>query len=342
MVKKPLAPKSSVKSSVKPPAKPPVKSSLRPFAKSSARPPAKPSPLHPRNALGAAYDFQALIAALPELAPQVYPNSRLPEGHPQRLSVDFADPRSVKLLNRALLLHHYGLVWDLPEGYLCPPIPGRLDYIHHLADLISEGDALKRGDGVRGLDIGTGANLIYPLLGHKEYGWRFVGTDVDASAMRSAKAILQKNAPLEGLIELRLQKVHGHIFKGVVNDSERFDFCMCNPPFHSSRQAAMEGTTRKLRNLGIEDRGAKSPALNFGGQGHELWCPGGEVAFLTQMILESSQMPLLCSWFTSLISKAEHVGRLKHQLLGLGAEVRVIEMRQGQKVSRILAWTFRR
>jgi len=32
---------------------------------------------------------------------------------------------------------------------------------------------------VRGLDIGTGASAIYPLLGARVYGWSFLGTDID-------------------------------------------------------------------------------------------------------------------------------------------------------------------
>ncbi len=297
----------------------------------------KPSGLHPRNRFCAAYDFESLVVALPELAKHVRQNVLLPQGHPLRLSVDFADPMAVKLLNRALLRHHYGLNWDLPEGYLCPPIPGRVDYIHYVADLFKDEQA--SGQVLRGLDIGTGANLIYPLLGHQEYGWNFVGSDVDGDALKAAKDVLRQNPGLASEIELRQQKNPNQIFKGIVKENEHFDFCLCNPPFHASRREALEGTQRKLRNLGLETKGT---TLNFGGRSHELWCPGGEVAFLTRMIQESAQMPELCTWFTSLVSRSEHVGRLKHQLLGLKAEVRVIEMSQGQKVSRILAWRFRK
>lgn len=39
--------------------------------------------------------------------------------------------------------------------------------------------------------------------------------------------------------------------------------------------------------------------LNFGGQQQELWCEGGEVAFITQMIAESQQFGRQVKWFTS-------------------------------------------
>jgi 23S rRNA (adenine1618-N6)-methyltransferase len=49
----------------------------------------------------------------------------------------------------------------------------------------------------------------------------------------------------------------------------------------------------------------------------------------------------VCGWFTTLVSKSEHLPKLQQSLNKVNAaEVRVIEMAQGQKKSRILAWTF--
>ncbi|MBL9133973.1 MAG: RlmF-related methyltransferase, partial [Verrucomicrobiaceae bacterium] len=122
--------------------------------------------LHPRNRFRTRYDFPQLITCSPPLASFVKMNTHGGD------SIDYADPQAVKALNQALLKHAYGLQhWDIPAGYLCPPVPGRSDYLHHLADLIS----LNRGPQVRVLDIGTGANGIYPLIGAAEYGWSFVG-----------------------------------------------------------------------------------------------------------------------------------------------------------------------
>lgn len=121
--------------------------------------------LHPRNKHRSNYDFAALTKSLPALKPYVAINKYGNE------SIDFSDPAAVKALNKALLSHFYNIAnWDIPEGYLCPPIPGRADYIHYLADLLEEEEPLLKGKNIKVLDIGIGANCVYPIIGHQEYG----------------------------------------------------------------------------------------------------------------------------------------------------------------------------
>jgi 23S rRNA (adenine1618-N6)-methyltransferase len=292
--------------------------------------------LHPRNRFRAGYDFQALIACTPRLAGFVAPNAY---GH---ASIDYADPDAVKALNQALLKSAYGIAtWDVPPGYLCPPIPGRSDYLHYLADLLaSEGRQEKaRRDPVTVLDIGTGANCIYPLIGASEYGWRFVASEVDPLALGWARQLVAANPGVAGLIDCRLQRSPLECFNGVVRPGETFDLSMCNPPFHASAAAATEGNRRKRRNLG--GRARATAMLNFGGTAGELWCDGGELAFVRRMIARSAERPGLCRWFTTLVSKSAHLPRLEQSLRDASAaEVRTIGMAHGQKTSRILAWTF--
>jgi 23S rRNA (adenine1618-N6)-methyltransferase len=189
------------------------------------------------------------------------------------------------------------------------------------------------------LDIGVGANCIYPIIGTKEYGWRFVGVDTDPVAVRSANHIVKVNGALTGAIECRLQPVASNIFTGIVKAQEKFDVTMCNPPFHSSLSEAREGTRRKWKNLGIKGRSA--PVLNFGGQNTELWCKGGEEAFVRTMIEQSAGLQSRCFWFTTLLAKSAHLPAVQKALQKVKpAEVRIIGMAQGQKVSRIVAWTF--
>lgn len=298
----------------------------------TARPPKVQ--LHPRNRFRGGYDFQRLIAASPALDPFVAPNAY------GNLSIDFADPEAVMALNQALLKDAYGLEWSIPPGYLCPPIPGRSDYLHHLADLLSGGDddAIRRGRSVAVLDIGMGANCIYPLIGASEYGWRFVGTETDPVALRWARKLVAANSAVTDLIECRPQALPLMCFAGVVRPGEVFDASMCNPPFHASADEAAEGSRRKRRNLGLKKT---APALNFGGQAGELWCPGGELGFIERMIAESAALPYLCRWFTTVVSKSEHLPRLRQALKAARVEgTKVIEVAQGQKKSRILAWTF--
>ena len=292
--------------------------------------------LHPRNRHKGLYDFPALIEACPALAPFVTLN---PYGTP---SIDFADPLAVKVLNQALLAMAYGIRhWDLPPGYLCPPIPGRADCLHHLADLLGSGrgGTIPRGGKVRVLDVGVGANCIYPLIGHREYGWNFLGSDIDPAALACAGAILEANG-LQGPIRLRLQARPDRILEGLLQDGEAFDLTMCNPPFHASAADAREGSERKWRNLG-RSKGPEAPVLNFGGQGGELWCPGGEEGFLRRLIAESAPLGQRCLWFSSLVSREATLPAVFAALRAAGArERRTLPMAQGQKVSRIVAWTF--
>ncbi|MCG9729054.1 23S rRNA (adenine(1618)-N(6))-methyltransferase RlmF [Shewanella sp. Isolate13] len=317
--------------------------------------------LHPRNLHNTGYDFPALVAAYPRLKTFVKLN---PYGN---LSIDFADPLAVKMLNAALLKLHYGVdKWDIPEGFLCPPIPGRADYIHYVADLLAVKKTSKKrvpkGPRVRVLDIGTGANVIYPLLGIQSYGWDFVGSDVDPLSIANAQQIFASNPVIAERFKSRLQTNANHVFHGVIEPNERFDLTLCNPPFHASMAEASEGTARKLKNLAanrakssqvkpsvkmkpsasIESALVKTDStLNFGGQKAELWCEGGEQQFLRTMISESHDFASQCLWFTTLVSKKDNLKPAKALLAKLKAEeVEEIEMHQGNKITRVLAWSF--
>lgn len=287
--------------------------------------------LHPRNRHHSRYDLEALCQAVPALRDFI---TLSPAGEQ---TINFADPLAVKTLNKALLAHFYAVKeWDIPEGFLCPPVPGRADYIHHLGDLLSD----ESGNVVKGaniLDIGVGANCIYPLIGAHEYGWRFTGSETHPEAFASAQAILSANPSLNRMIRLRRQKDTTAMFNGVIHKNEQYDATLCNPPFHDSAAAARAGSERKRRNLG-QDR---DDALNFGGQQQELWCDGGEVAFIKQMIAESKGFAHQVMWFTSLVSKGENLPPLYRALTDVGA-VKVVkkEMSQGQKQSRFIAWSF--
>lgn len=287
--------------------------------------------LHPRNQHRSGYDFKRLMAKSPELAAFT---TRNPRG---QLTVDFSDAGAVRMLNRALLQAHYDVdFWDIPVTYLCPPIPGRVDYIHYLADLLAECNDGKvpHGPDIKALDIGTGASLVYPLTGRHEYGWDFTGVDIDPVSIQSARQICQRN----GLdVTLRHQNNPENIFKGVIGPDDIFHVTLCNPPFHASPEHADKGSRRKWRNLGKGDTGE----LNFGGQNAELWCPGGEIGFIARMIEQSVDFADQCLWFTSLVSRQDSIKPLSRLLARARvAEVKIVKMAQGQKASRFVAWTY--
>ena len=305
--------------------------------------------LHPRNRHRGRYNFSQLSQALPALEGFLVANPF----DANELTINFANPAAVMALNAALLKFFYGVEsWRVPPGYLCPPIPGRADYVHHAADLLARdrNGNIPRGPGIRVLDIGVGANCIYPLIGHHEYGWRFVGSDTDTVALAAAQQIVSANAKagLATAIEFRLQASTQKIFDGILRPDDCFDFVLCNPPFHASAREAEAGAVRKWKNLGkaggSTGNAESNSKLNFGGQAAELWCEGGEVGFVSRMVAESSQPQTRAqvSWFSALVSREESLPEIYSALKAAGArKFETIDMAQGQKKSRIVAWHFR-
>lgn len=313
-------------------------------AKNSQKPAkieAEKSSLHPRNKHRQRYDFDALIKTSPTLAQFIGINAY------GDASIDFANPKAVIALNSALLHHFYNIQnWRLPANYLCPAIPGRADYLHNIADLLAtaNGAMIPQTSSIHVLDIGVGANMVYPLIGQREYGWRFVGVDCDAIALNNAQQIINANMGLADNITLRLQTNSANIFKGIIKPSDFFDITLSNPPFHASLADAQAGTQRKWQQLAqgkSSNKNLKTSTLNFGGQGAELYCAGGEKAFINSMITESAQFATQCFWFTTLVSAAANLPSFYKTLKKVEAfQVKTIDMAQGNKKSRILAWTF--
>jgi len=292
--------------------------------------------LHPRNKHRKPYEFEELVKTCPELKEFIIENKF---GNP---SIEFANPSAVKMLNRALLIHHYDLeYWDIPENYLCPPIPGRADYLHYMADLLAEGNGgeIPTGKSLKVLDIGVGANCVYPILGNKEYQWSFIGSETDEVAFENAKEIVAKNPVLKDVVEIRMQEQTDQFFKSVLQEKESIAMCICNPPFHASAKEARKAAARKVRNL--RQRKERKVKLNFGGQSSELWCKGGEIGFLKGMIAESQDYANECLWFSSLVSQRDNLPEIYETLKATKPNnVVTMPMGQGNKISRIVAWSF--
>ena len=292
--------------------------------------------LHPRNFHNNRYDFNTLIKSQNSLKEFVKPNKF------GDLSIDFANPQAVISLNKALLAHFYWIKnYTIPNGYLCPPIPGRADYIHHIADLLatSNNGIIPKGKNIKGLDVGIGANGIYAIIGASVYDWDFVGSDIETEAIKSVENIVNSNESLNRKIECRLQTNPENIFSGIITKDDFFDFTLCNPPFHKSLKDAMDGNKRKVQNLTKEKTAIN--ALNFGGKNNELWCKGGEVAFIKKMIKESFEFRKNVLWFTTLVSKKENLPLIYKALEAIKpAQIKTINMSQGQKITRVVAWSF--
>ena len=279
--------------------------------------------MHSNNPYIEDYNFKQLVAQFPDLGDFVFINDH------GNQSIKFSDNKAVKALNTALLKVDYGIVWELPVNNLCPPIPGRLDYLLHISDLIPKKE-------LRLLDIGTGSNLIYPILGTCHFNWKCTGSEVNSESLKNAQKIIANNSKLSG-IELRQQKFKNNIFEGIITSKDFFDVVVCNPPFYKNRTDAERRNQRKVKNLGLMDE----ERLNFGGLSNELWYKGGEEAFIKKMALESSNYKDQVQWFTAIVSQKDNLKNIKRAINKTKpTDVRIVEMAQGNKISRFVAWTF--
>ena len=212
--------------------------------------------LHRNNRHKNGYDFTLLCQTYPALQ-QFIRNNKF-NNQP---TIDFSNSDAVVALNAAILAKDYQIkYWQIPKGYLCPPIPGRVDYIHHLAELLENSLNNKKvkqhlhqlnlmESSISAVDIGTGASCIYPILGQREYNWRFVASDIDPTSVQAASDIIKKNKGLSQAITCRLQPNVESIFKDIIQKDEFYHLTLCNPPFHASVEEAAAGTQRKNKNL---------------------------------------------------------------------------------------------
>jgi len=330
---------------------------------------------HPRNTFQGTYDMDRLVTCYPILSPYII------KGPTGRLTVDWADPVAVRALNTALLVADYNVNPSysdiLPQDSLVPPVPGRADYVHHVADLLQNctskdendnADQIPKGSGVIGFDIGTGASCIYATISASVYGWRMIASDIKKTSIESANRIVTANE-LDDLIDVRHQKISdSSIFDGILEQDERIDFCMCNPPFYHNREEFVAENTRKLKGL-AKSRGQLKKAdrdkatnknevvvassNNFGGLESELICNGGEVRFVKRIFKESKMYWDRCLWFTTLVSRNDNLNKIKRSYMMNkkgrrrirkgDREIKVIDqipIGAGKKKSNILIWTF--
>ncbi|CAA7028328.1 unnamed protein product [Microthlaspi erraticum] len=318
---------------------------------------------HPRNKYSDnPPDFALLASLYPSFKPFVFFSGA-------RARIDWTDYNATRELTRTLLVHDHGLNWWIPDGQLCPTVPNRSNYIHWINDLLSSELVGGQGSKVKGFDIGTGANCIYPLLGASLFGWTFVGSDVTAVALEWAEKNVQSNPHISDLIEIRDSNILPHcsfevvngesdkysshtiipeeagfsptvqsehldndnksytepaILVGLVKEDETFDFCMSNPPFFET----------------FEEAGL-NPKTSCGGTPQEMVCNGGEQAFVTRIIQDSTLLRQRFRWYTSMLGKKANLKLLTSKLWEAGVTVvKSTEFLQGQTSRWGIAWSF--
>ena len=290
--------------------------------------------MHLENPYSDRYDLKRLAIHHPQLQEYIVLN---PSGEE---TIDFSNSTAVYELNKAMLLADFKVEkFELPMGYLIPPVPGRLEYLLQLREFLSEKFNIDKNTKLRGLDIGSGANSIYCILGLQHFNWTMVGAECDANSVEIAKANMQHTKSLKNKIEIRHQENKSFLFKNIIKTDEQFDFSVCNPPFHTSKEDAFRGSQRKINNLGREfDK--KKVALNFEGQANELWCNGGEALFIKRLIKESIAFKNQVKVFSTLVSKTDSLASINKQLKKAKANSYVVPMDLGNKKSRIVLWWF--
>ena len=290
--------------------------------------------MHAQNPYGNRYDLKRLTKHYHALEKFIVLN---PSGEE---TIDFSSSEAVFALNKSMLLADFKLGdYELPSGYLIPPVPGRLDYLLHVRDFLTEKFNVSENSQLNGLDMGSGANGIYCILGAQYFNWKMVGSETDAKAVEIANANIQKTKGLNDKIEIRHQQDKGSLFKNTIQANEQFDFVVCNPPFHSSKEEALKGSLRKVKNLGGYAVKEKF-LLNFEGQANELWCNGGEVLFIKRLIKESVGFKNQVKVFSTLVAKSDSVAAIKKQLSKVKANFEVIPMALGNKKGRYVMWWF--
>ncbi|XP_056329744.1 RNA N6-adenosine-methyltransferase mettl16 [Danio aesculapii] len=278
--------------------------------------------MHPRNRYkDKPPDFVYLASKYPEFQKHVQTTLT------GRVTLNFKDPEAVRALTCTLLKEDFGLTIEIPLERLIPTVPLRLNYIHWVEDLIGG-----QGNPQRGIDIGTGASCIYPLLGATMNGWFFLATEVDDICFNYAKKNVEQNHLAE-LIKVVKVPQKTLLMDALKEESIVYDFCMCNPPFFANQ----------LEAKGVNSRNSRRPppsSINTGGV-TEIMAEGGELEFVKRIIHDSLQLKKRLRWYSCMLGKKCSLAPLKDELRKQGvAKVTHTEFCQGRTMRWALAWSF--
>ncbi|XP_041653451.1 RNA N6-adenosine-methyltransferase mettl16 [Cheilinus undulatus] len=279
--------------------------------------------MHPRNRYkDKPPDFGYLASKYPDFQQHVHTSLA---GRP---IVNFKEPEAVRALTCTLLKEDFGLTIQIPLERLIPTVPLRLNYIHWVEDL-TDGQKQPR----RGIDIGTGASCIYPLLGATMNGWYFLATEVDDICFDYATKNVEQNN-LSDLIKVVKVPQKTLLMDALKEETEIvYDFCMCNPPFFANQ----------LEAKGVNSRNSRRPppsSVNTGGV-TEIMAEGGELEFVKRIIHDSLQLKKRLRWYSCMLGKKCSLAPLKEELRKQGVpKVTHTEFCQGRTMRWALAWSF--
>uniref|UniRef100_A0A2D4NEX4 U6 small nuclear RNA (adenine-(43)-N(6))-methyltransferase n=2 Tax=Micrurus spixii TaxID=129469 RepID=A0A2D4NEX4_9SAUR len=276
-------------------------------------------------------DFAFLASKYPEFKQHVQINLL------GRVSLNFKDPQAVRALTCTLLKEDFGLQIDIPIERLIPTVPLRLNYIHWVEDLIAQQDATTTNtakDSITwGIDIGTGASCIYPLLGATLNGWYFIATEVDDMCFSYAKKNVEQNN-LSDLIKVVKVPQKTLLLDALEEECDViYDFCMCNPPFFANQLEAKGVNSRNPTR-------APPSSVNTGGI-TEIMAEGGELEFVKRIIHDSLQLKKRLRWYSCMLGKKCSLAPLKKELeIHRVPKITYTEFCQGRTMRWALAWSF--
>ena len=261
----------------------------------------------------------------------------------------FSRPGALAALTRALLRRDFSLEWRPPADRLCPPVPGRLNYLLWAEDLPAR-LALGRLAACAvppppppplpalSLDVGVGANAIFPLLGARLGGFcsQWLATDIDAVAVAGARAAATRaGLPPSALAVLSVEP-GGPLLAGALpaaaaaGGAPLVAVTVCNPPFFASWEEAVESMRR-----------APARAGACGGAPHEMATVGGEAAFAGRLADESQPLGERALWFSCMLGKRASVADVSLRLARARVPaLRTTELVQGVTRRWAVAWSW--
>ncbi|KAH8739310.1 YbiN-like RNA methylase [Cryptosporidium ryanae] len=284
-----------------------------------------------------------------------------------KVHINYDNPRAIYKISKVLLHYRYKITWKIPRGFLVPTIPSRVNYVHYIADLLTpehifnteetkglfSKTCLPHKTGIKhetefcsvktyliptgrqifGLDIGVGANCIFPILCNSIYSWSMVGTDISTESLFISNSIIEINN-LSDSIKLIHQKNVDQILVGILDhpkiSNTYFAFSICNPPFYSSNEDSINST---------------HPNRSRSCKEYEVITIGGEFNFLLKLYKQSKNFQKRVIWFTSQVSKLKNIKKLReifrYELCSKKLEAtRIISLKQGKHEKWVLAWSF--
>lgn len=284
--------------------------------------------MHRRNIFRKEPDFKKLACDYQELKQFVTVNSK------NKLKFDFKNPDALRALTCALLHRYFQKRINIPTDRMIPAVPQRLNYICWIEDLVKLVEIQSPDVNVLGIDIGTGASCIFPILScHRNPTWSFIGVEADTKSYAVALENVQKNFMDDRISMIKITT------EDTLNDilclsHQPITFIMCNPPFFEEEY----GVTLEI-NSGQRPKSSSNTSNKI-----ESVVSGGEIAFVGHMLEQSRHLKEEVTIYTSMLGKKQSLTHFKQTLSSLNEDNLSwtwAELCQGKTIRYAIAWSFK-